>query len=212
MERMGGRRAWDETRYIAFDFFGRRRHVWDKWTGNVRIEGTERETQAPYVILMNVRSGEGTVWIDGAEATDPARRAEMLEGGRSAWINDTYWLVMPYKLEDPGVSLVALGPRPMSDGREADVLELTFREVGDTPENKYHVYVARDSGLVEQWDFFATAGDAKPRFRIPWRGWQRYGRILLSGERGEHALTGIAVYDELPASVFESPAPIDLSP
>src|SRR2546421_138000 len=33
MRAMGGRRAWDQTRYISWRFFGKRLHVWDKWTG-----------------------------------------------------------------------------------------------------------------------------------------------------------------------------------
>ncbi|MEZ5331564.1 MAG: hypothetical protein R2991_05830 [Thermoanaerobaculia bacterium] len=51
---------------------------------------------------------------------------------------------MPYKLEDPGVTLHYLGERPMLDGRPAEVLELTFEGVGRTPQNKYHVYVAEE--------------------------------------------------------------------
>ena len=52
-----------------------------------------------------------------------------------------------------------LGEGRTADGRAADVLELTFAGVGDTPQNKYHVWVPRDSGLVEQWAFCSTAAD-----------------------------------------------------
>ncbi|MHC4769928.1 MAG: hypothetical protein ACYTEI_14630, partial [Planctomycetota bacterium] len=38
MARMGGRRAWDRTRYVTWSFFDRRRHVWDKHAGRVRVE------------------------------------------------------------------------------------------------------------------------------------------------------------------------------
>ena len=38
MEAMGGREAWDNTRHIAWNFFGSRDLVWDKWTGDVRID------------------------------------------------------------------------------------------------------------------------------------------------------------------------------
>lgn len=204
MERMGGRRAWDETRCIEFSFFGSRRHVWDKHTGDVRIEGKDRETGAPYVIIMNVNTGAGRAMADDREVTDPARLAEMLEGGKRAWINDTYWLVMPYKLKDTGVTLRHLGVRDMEDDRAADVLELTFADVGVTPQNKYHVYVAHDSGLVEQWDFYAKSDDAEPRFRIPWHDWHPYGGILLSGNRGERSLSDIAVRDAVSPSTFHA--------
>jgi hypothetical protein len=97
----------------------------------------------------------------------------------------------------------------MLDGRPAELLELTFQEVGRTPENRYLVYVATDSGLVEQWDYYADAEDAEPRFQIPWHGWQRYGSILLSADRGENHHTDLGVLEEIPRAVFESPGPVD---
>ncbi len=133
----------------------------------------------------------------------------MLDLGESAWINDSYWMFMPYKLKDSGVTLRYVGSGTMQDGREAEVLELTFEGVGRTPENKYHVYVADDTGLVEQWDFYRHADDPEPAFQIPWHDWKRHGEILLSGDRGESGHTDIAVYDEVPRTVFTDPAPVD---
>lgn len=209
MARMGGRRAWDETRYIRWSFFGRRHHVWDKYTGNIRVEGVDRETEIPYLILMNIHTKEGRAWESGEEVADPGRLAELLDRGEAVWINDSYWLVMPYKLKDSGVTLRYLGEGSMEDGRSADVLELTFAGVGRTPDNKYHVWVARDTSLVEQWAYYRNFTDPEPGFIGPWRNWKRYGRILLSDNRGERGHTNLAVYDELPASVFASPEPVD---
>ena len=208
MEKMGGRAAWDATRFISWRFFGRRFHVWDKHSGDIRVEGVSRDDEKPYTILMNLHSKEGRAWRDGEEVTNPEELAEMLENGESAWINDSYWLVMPYKLKDSGVTLRHAGAGTMEDGRTAEVLELTFEGVGRTPENKYRVYVADDSGLVEQWDFYSTADDAEPRFKTPWHGWERHGEILLSADRGRSSHTDVAVHEELPRSVFESPEPV----
>lgn len=212
MKKMGGRRAWDETRYFRWRFFGRRLHVWDRHTGRIRIEGTDPKTGAPYVTLMNLRTGEGRVLKGGEAVTDPSKLRAMLEAGEAAWINDSYWLLMPYKLKDTGVTLKYLGEHPMKDGRPADALELTFKDIGRTPHNKYLVFVARDSGLVEQWSFFADRDDDEPRFLCPWANWKRYGRIMLSDDRGEIGrLDELAVFDELPESVFTDPAPVDFS-
>jgi hypothetical protein len=38
MEKMGGWDNWDKTRCVTWRFFGRRLHVWDKWTGKLRHE------------------------------------------------------------------------------------------------------------------------------------------------------------------------------
>ncbi|MHC4948833.1 MAG: hypothetical protein ACYTG1_11310, partial [Planctomycetota bacterium] len=162
MEALGGRAAWDATRYLSWNFFGARRHVWDRHTGDVRIEGRLRRGGGqPYVILMNVRTGDGRVWRDGAAVEDPAELAEALAGGRRLWVNDSYWLVMPYKLKDDGVTLRSLGRRETDEGA-ADVLELTFRDVGVTPENRYEVHVDPESRLVTRWDFFEKRDDDEP--------------------------------------------------
>lgn len=209
MEAMGGREAWDRTRFLTWNFFAQRRHLWDKQTGDIRVEGTDRDSGEPYLILMNLHSGEGRAWRGGVEVTDPDELAAQLDAGEAAWINDSYWVFMPYKLKDSGVTLRHLGQNPMLDGRPAEVLELTFEAVGRTPENKYHVYVAADSGLVEQWDYYPEADDPEPRFQIPWHDWKRHGSILLSADRGENDHSDLAVLDDVPRAVFESPEPVD---
>lgn len=211
MMRLGGRDAWDATRFITWKFFGNRLHVWDKHTGDIRVEGFDRETREPYLILMNINTKQGRAWQAGEEVTDADRLSELLDLGESTWINDSYWMFMPYKLKDTGVALKYLSERRLLDGRSAQVLELTFREVGRTPDNKYEVYVAKESGLVEQWDFFTKASDESSRFQVPWRSWRRHGSILLSDDRGRSRHTDIAVFDEVPPEVFSSPDAIDMT-
>ena len=213
MRKMGGREAWGRVRYLTWNFFGARRHVWDKHTGDVRIEGTTRKTGEAYVVLMNLRTRDGRVWKEGRPVSGE-ELAGMLDDGEAAWINDSYWLVMPYKLKDSGVTLKYVGEGETEEGRAAEILELTFDRVGRTPQNKYRVYVGHESGLVEQWDFYRDKTDEKPLFKVPWRDWKRYGRIMISGDRGEMnskaaRLTDIAVFDELPASVFNSADEVD---
>ncbi|HXV77842.1 MAG TPA: hypothetical protein VD788_16145 [Candidatus Polarisedimenticolaceae bacterium] len=211
MEAMGGRRAWDEARFLVWNFFGFRFHVWDKQTGDIRVEyATRDEPVQQVVVLMNLGTREGRAFVDGQPVADAEREAELLQHGYEAWVNDGYWLFMPYKLKDSGVTLSWLGERQMLDGRPADVLQLVFAGVGVTPENKYDVYVARDSGLVEQWDFYADRADDEPRFQTPWHDWRPRGAIMLSGDRGQRQITEIAVYEELPPSVFDSPEPTGL--
>jgi hypothetical protein len=85
------------------------------------------------------------------------------------------------------------------------VLELTFQGVGLTPNNKYHVYVAEESGLIEQWDVFGNRSDPEPRFSMPWRDWKPYGPILLSGDRGARKITEIAVLEAMPPGAMDEP-------
>lgn len=211
MQKLGGRDAWDDTRYISFRFFGRRLHVWDRDTGRIRFEATS-DDGAEVVALATIKGDTitGRVWQGGEEITDEAKRDEMLNNTRAAWINDFYWLIMPCKLKDSGVTLEYIGEDTMQDGNAAEVVQLTFDTVGMTPNNRYRVFIAKDSGLVEQWQFFREASQDEPDFTTPWANWKKYGDILLSDDRGEmrgNAIrhTDIAVFDELPDEIFTDP-------
>lgn len=208
MKAMGGWENWNQTRYVTWRFFGGRLHVWDKWTGNVRFE------QGDMTVLMNINTQEGKVYQGGVEMTQVDSVKKYLNRGYRSWINDSYWLVMPYKLKDSGVTLT-YGEGELSDGRPAHVLTLTFEGVGVTPQNKYNVYVDKANNMVAEWAYYPNASDAEPRFRGPWENWIKHGKIMLSAGRGsrdgkprEH--TDVAVFDTLPESVFTSPEPVDM--
>ncbi|MFN0215784.1 MAG: hypothetical protein ACKVT2_16115 [Saprospiraceae bacterium] len=177
---MGGRQAWDETRYISWKFFGRRKHLWDKQGGVCRIEWLNR----PWKIMVNLNNGTGKVSLNGIEQTHPDSLAKYLDIGKKVWINDSYWLVMPFKLKDSGVTLKYLGDAKIESGEIADLLQLTFTGVGVTPDNKYHVWVDKKSRLITQWAYFEKFGDEKPSIINAWGDYKRCGKILLSTERG----------------------------
>jgi len=209
LERLGGQEGWDATRFVRWKFFGGRQHYWDRHSGDVRIEMAERRNDADEVerpallVLMNIDTRLGRVWAGGEEVRDREKLDEYLTLGHKVWVNDSYWMFMPYKLLDPGVTLKYAGERELEDGRPADVLDLTFGDgVGYTPENRYEVFVARDSGLVEQWSFFAEAEESEPGFTMPWTGWRKFGRIWLATDHGQEKDWDIAVHAVLPRSVF----------
>ncbi len=207
MKAVGGRKNWDKTRFISWNFFGRRMLLWDKQEQRVRIEIPETSS----IYLIDLKNETGKI-MEGGEvmtATDSVRK--YTEKGISIWINDSYWLVMPMKLKDSGVTLKYLGQDTTLSGEMADVLQLTFEEVGRTPENKYHVFVDTQSHLVTQWSYFPKASDEAPRFTVPWRDYQDYGGIKLSGDRGNNKLSDIAVYSSIPEQVFQDFAPYDQS-
>jgi hypothetical protein len=193
LQAMGGREAWEATHVLGWTFFGERAHLWDKRTGDVIVFDGEKVAQ------VNVRTREGSAYVRGLPVTDAEAHATALAEARDAWVNDSYWLVMPYELLDRGVVLAYGGEARLPDGRAADKLVVTFREPDLAPQEKYDVYVARDTHLVEQWSIYARASDAEPRFTTPWADWRRYGAILLSGDRGgQRKLSDIAVFDEPP--------------
>lgn len=200
MQAMGGRQAWDNTRYLSWNFFDVRSLLWDKQTGNVRIEVPRDST----IYLINIQEDTGRVMKQGRQITHPDSLAKYVEEGKKIWVNDSYWLVMPFKLKDTGVTLTYMGEDTLQGGDKADVLKLQFEDVGFTPNNKYLVYVDKDEPLIKQWAFFPQASMDTPRFVTPWADYKKYGSILLSGDRGERDITNIQVMEKVPDSAFTS--------
>lgn len=178
MMAMGGRKNWDDTRFISWTF-GKRNLVWDKKDGNVRIESQGDST----IYLVNINDLKGRVQVKGQELTEPDSLQKMLSRAKSIWINDSYWLTMPFKLKDTGVTLKYLGEDTMLTGARANVIELTFEKVGDTPNNKYQVYVDVRDNLVKQWAYYKDASQDSASAVWPWDNYKKYGNILLSANR-----------------------------
>ncbi len=199
MKAMGGRKNWDDTRYLFWNFFGARTLLWDKQTGDVRIEIPSQEMK----ILVNEKTLEGKLWTAGEEITQPDSVAKYLERGKRIWINDSYWLVMPFKLKDSGVTLSYVGKDTTQTGEASEVVRMTFDAVGVTPQNAYNVWVSESDNLVKQWAWYLNASDTVARFTRPWDNYQQMGKIKLSDERGDRDLSDVKVLEEVPAGIFE---------
>jgi len=206
MDAMGGRKHWDNTRLICWNFFDRRDLIWDKLTGDVRIQSSNDNT----LYLLNINTMEGRVMRDGEEMTDPDSLRKYVERGKRIWINDSYWLVMPYKMKDSGVTLKYMGEDESESGLTCDVVQMTFEDVGVTPYNKYLVWVDKASSLVRQWAYFQYDTLDAPRWVRPWDDWAQHGDVLLSANRGDRAVNNIHVFAELPEKVFTSFEPVFL--
>jgi hypothetical protein len=186
MQALGGEGAWNATRYLRFDFavdrggktVMRRAHTWDKWTGRYRVEGKDKDGR-DVVVAMNLNTRQGSATVAGAPLAG-AELAQALETGYAWWVNDAYWLLMPYKMRDPGVVLTLAGRE--TKGGEWDKVLLTFEGVGLTPKDRYWVYVNAKTGLVDRWEF-VLKGEKTPPVPFDWKGWKAYGRIQLADDR-----------------------------
>ena len=203
MMAMGGKQNWEQVHYLKWNFFGRRIIWWDKWTSNVRIEIPAKSL----LILTNINTRQGHVYRFGKELTQDDSINYFMDRGFKIWANDSYWLIMPFKLKDPGVNVSYKGEVNDPQGNNCFLLELTFNKVGVTPENKYHIYVNKKDYLVSYWDYFEKFSDTKPEVSNPWTGYKQYGNILLSGDRGpdEGMISDIEVMNSVRGELFEKP-------
>lgn len=204
MNAMGGRKQWDETNVIYWNFLGSRTLLWDKANNKVRIDIPDEKT----TIALNMDDMTGKVWKQGEAIENADSLFRYLERGKKMWINDSYWLLMPFKLKDSGVTLKYAREDTTMTGERADVLRLTFENVGVTPENAYEVWIDTDSKLVTQWAWFKNADQEQPNFVTPWTDYKDYKGLKLSGDRGERDLMDIRVLKKSPKGAFTSEEPL----
>ncbi len=198
---MGGQERWDNLNYVSWTFFGARHLIWDKMGGRVRIESPGDTS----IYLVDLNNLEGRVIKGGKEITESEELKKLVKRGKSIWINDSYWLFMPFKLQDPGVTVNYMREDTMIDGTPSSVLALTFKEVGNTPDNKYEVYIDKEDNLIKQWAFFKDARQETPPRIWPWDNYQSHNGLMLSSERSDKSgPSNVRIYDSLDDSVFDT--------
>jgi hypothetical protein len=184
---MGGAAGWEKARYFEFDFVAvrsgrevtRRAHRWDRFKGDYRLQYLAGADTI--VAVFNVNNPKtGAVRVNGRDI-DGAREDSLLTAAYARHINDSYWLLMPFKWRDQGVTLTSQGRQTDAEGRAWDVIKLTFAAVGLTPQNEYLAFINPQTGLMERWHHFPRAG-AQPAI-YDWKGWQRFGPIMLATEK-----------------------------
>jgi hypothetical protein len=226
VEQMGGREAFNDIRYLRFDFkvdvngneVYAARHLWDRWTGRYREEWAlfEDEAQA----LFNVDTNEGRAFRNGTEVTSEAK-TDVIEQAKYNYLNDSYWLLMPWKMTDPGVNLTSF-EHTSADGHIFDVLHLSFEDsVGESPGDQHWLFVNPETGVVEKTGYFLERFEVDtPSFSEAtiwsWSDWSVLDGVQFASKRkvlhsihdpfetAQSEFTLIATLDDVDDSVFES--------
>ena len=212
LDAMGGREAWDSLRYLSFDFATdrdgervvRRSHLWDRHTGDYRVEWPAGG-DTTITVLFNVDTREGTAYANGTPLEGEAADEALTRAYRS-FINDTYWLLMPVKLFDPGVTRTYDAEESDED---TDVIRITFDDVGLTPGDTYWVYVDRETGMVEQWAMVLQGNpDAEPRVN-EWTEYERFeapgGAVMISTRKNGLLTDNVETPASVPRERFTQP-------
>lgn len=103
---------------------------------------------------------------------------ELAKSAYARWVNDSYWLLAPLKLLDPGVKLAYEGAKEI-DGGSAEMLRVSFEGVGLTPGDQYVLYLDPQTKLVRAWDYISK-GEAA--MHGTWEKYQTFGGLNLATE------------------------------
>lgn len=209
--------AWDRARFFSFTFNLERNdqpaasfaQVWDRTTGDYRVSGKD-PAGVPFVVVENINTKTGRAWRSGVEVTDPAALRNLLDLGYRRFINDTYWLLMPLKMLDPGVHRNALGERTDGCGRKWDVVRVIFDQGPGVATDVYWAWINRDTGIVEEWDMkLVGTPAADPAVEVFFHDFRRIGGVLIStrrevkGKNQTVRLDDLKILPEVPKGAFE---------
>ncbi|HEY4492295.1 MAG TPA: hypothetical protein VI958_09890, partial [Acidobacteriota bacterium] len=142
---MGGMDQWKAVKAVRFDFVvepegkpaRRVKHLWDRRTNRDHVEWEKDGKQT--VAWVDLSQKTGSAWTD-ATKLEGAELKAALDTAHARWVNDTYWMIMPWKTLDAGVQLKHEGAR---DGHQ--ILHLRFGKVGLTPGDQYWAFVNNDT-------------------------------------------------------------------
>ena len=215
---LGGTTAWEKARYLSFTFNLERDgkvaasypQRLDRFSGDYRVSGRNQDGAA-FEVIMNLRTMQGRATRNGSPVTDPAVLKDLLDVGYRRFINDTYWLLMPLKMFDPGVHRTNDGERTDSCGHTWDLVKLTFDQgVGLTPGDVYWPWINRDTGIVEEWDMkLQSMKPEDPPLQVMFRDYRRIAGLLISVRRevrGKNQivrLDDVQILPDVPKGAFE---------
>lgn len=150
-----------------------RRHIWQPGNHRLKVESGDETVRIRHIDDYDLTSlakepkRQADVWNKIARDVSPKNAAR-------AWkqfINDSYWLLAPSKVTDPGVET-----RLDDSGR----LVLSFDGVGLTPGDTYKLTVDAQTWRVTRWSYELQSGRTGD---FDWLDYQRFGPLELSTRR-----------------------------
>ncbi|MEO0404002.1 MAG: hypothetical protein AAF193_03950 [Bacteroidota bacterium] len=185
--------GWKQTNYISWSFPGGHYYVWDRVNDMVEVKWGDNTAIIP------------TKQPDLGIALQGGKTVENPDAVKKAWAyfcNDSFWLIAPHKVKDPGVerSIVT-----MDNGSEA--LMVHYTSGGTTPGDKY-LWILDDNFVptsYKMWVSIIPIGGLE----ATWEGWI----TLPSGGKvsATHSLAGILTTDLSPVKSGSSLQDIGLA-
>ncbi len=176
-----GQEAFDTTHYIQWEFFRPgQKYVWDKKNDLASIEWDETN-----VVFMDLKTQEAICLINGQKQTGSVHD-EMKEKAWSNWCNDSFWLIAPFKMFDPGTKRTKV----ITQDNENAVL-ITYESGGVTPGDQY-LWILDDNNIPKSWKMWTSIIPIKG-ISTTWSNWKDYNGVQLASD---HTLLGIDLFVE----------------
>ena len=118
--------AWQEVKFISWNFGGRQTHLWDKERHLAQVTWGEN------TVLVDPNEVTGVAYVNGQKVSDDSSSDKLVKQAWKHFINDSFWLNAPSLARQPGTT------RSIVQGEDGlDQLMITYTSGGDTPGDSY---------------------------------------------------------------------------
>ena len=179
-------KGWTKVGAVKWSFRGNHHFLWDKQRNLVEIRWDD------YKVLLNPETQTGLAYENEVLVADEETES-LLQKAWSYFANDSFWLVAPFKLRDPGTK------RELVKTDRGDALLVTYQSGGVTPGDSY-LWIVDDEGLPVAWKMWVRIIPVGG-MEFSWESWDTYthGVKLASLHSGmfELEITGISTADTI---------------
>ncbi len=150
--------AYQNTRFLEWSFAGHH-YRWDKRQHEVEIRWNE------YLVHLHSKTPEISTVMKHGQPIQDSQRSEIIDKAIQYFNNDSFWLVAPHKVFDPGTERRIV---ELDNGESA--LLVTYTSGGSTPGDSY-LWLLDETGLPRAWKLWVSVlpiGGLK----ITWEDWK----------------------------------------
>lgn len=144
MEAAVNKSAWEQTRFVSWEFISGTRYMWDKERKAVLVEWGNKK------VFLHTPTKTGLAYLDGKEVTDATERQELVDNAWSQFANDSFWLCAPMKAFDPGTRREIATNKAGQEG-----LLVHYSSGGVTPGDSY-LWLLDESGRPQAWQMWTS--------------------------------------------------------
>ncbi len=171
------KQAYDSISFISWSYRIGHYFEWDKKNDRVLVKWEDIEVE----LDIQTQSGEVRKSGDVIESPELSRKAY------EYFINDSFWLVAPYKLKDPGTI------RKVVNTSEGDALLVTYTTGGVTPGDSY-LWTVDENFRPTAWKFWVNIIPVGG-LEFEWKHWVEYEGAWFATRREGPFTFDIEIYE-----------------
>lgn len=157
--------AWQNLGAIAWSYPRGHDYIWDKQANLVSVKWDD------FTVLLNPENKQGIVYKGKKEITGDNQR-EYLNKAFEYFVNDSFWLIAPFKARDPGTT------RKVVKYKSNDALLVQYNSGGVTPGDSY-LWILNDDGMPVAWKFWASIVPVGG-LKFTWENWENASGAKIS--------------------------------